>query len=35
MRDLLVEACDRNQAGLIVTSLTPDQWLTYHRAVAL
>ena len=35
MRDLLLEACDRNQAGLIVTSLVPDRCLAYHRTVAL
>ncbi|MCF7973034.1 MAG: ATP-binding cassette domain-containing protein [Phycisphaerae bacterium] len=35
MRDLLLEACDKNQAGMIVTSLATDTWLPYHRAVAL
>jgi len=35
MRDLLLEAKERNQAGLIVTSLAPDTWLTYDTQVAL
>jgi putative ABC transport system ATP-binding protein len=35
MRDLLLEVCDRNQAGMIVTSLATDTWLPYHRQVAL
>lgn len=35
MRDLLLEACDRNHAGMIVTSLAPDSCLAYHRTVAL
>ncbi len=35
MRDLLLEVCDRNQAGMIVTSLATDRWLPYHRQVAL
>ncbi len=35
MRDLLLEACDQNHAGLIVTSLAADTCLAYHRTVAL
>lgn len=35
MRDLLLEACDRNQAGMIVTSLAADTWVPYHRTVVL
>lgn len=35
MRDLLLEARERNQAGMIVTSLAPDTWLTYDTQVAL
>ena len=35
MRDLLLEACDRNHAGMIVTSLAADPWLPYDSVVAL
>jgi len=35
MRDLLLEVKEKNHAGLIVTSLAPDQWLPYDMAVAL
>lgn len=35
MRELLLEVCDRNQAGMLVTSLAPDAWLSYSRTVAL
>ena len=35
MRELLLEVCDRNQAGMLVTSLAPEPWLSYSRTVAL
>ena len=35
MRDLLLEACDRQAAGLIVTSLAPDTSLPYDKTVTL
>ncbi|MCP4455032.1 MAG: ATP-binding cassette domain-containing protein [Planctomycetes bacterium] len=35
MRDLLLEACDKNHAGMIVTSLAADTWLPYDSVVAL
>jgi putative ABC transport system ATP-binding protein len=35
MRDLLLEACDRNHAGMIVTSLAAAPWLSYDSVVAL
>ncbi len=35
MRDMLLEACDRNHAGMIVTSLAADPWLPYDSVVAL
>jgi ABC-type lipoprotein export system ATPase subunit len=35
MRDLLLEACARNDAGMILTSLEPDHRLPFHRTYAL
>ena len=35
MQELLLEVCERNQAGMVVTSLTPDGRLPYDRVVAL
>lgn len=35
MCDLLIETCEHNRAGMIVTSLCPDTRLPYHRQVTL
>lgn len=35
MCDLLVEACEKNKAGMIVTSLAADPYLPFHQTVAL
>lgn len=35
MCELLLDICDKNNGGMIVTSLAPDPWLPYDRTVAL
>lgn len=35
MRELLLERCEQNQAGMVVTSLAPDERLPYDLVVAL
>jgi ABC-type lipoprotein export system ATPase subunit len=35
MRELLLEACARNDAGMILTSLEPEPRLPFHRTYAL
>lgn len=35
MQELLLEACARNQAGMILTSLEPEDQLSFHRTYTL
>ena len=35
MQELLLEACDKNDAGMVLTSLEPEDLLPFHRTYAL